>query len=1285
MRILFKIILAALAAAGPACAAEPDGWRTVLFTDFSKDFRAWGAVSRAGEALLLDRGEVLVPVTELRDAIVEYRARVQGEGILNLRFRYDLDKNLFYMFRIDTRPRGGNPPGFLKRNPTDKWWHLCGKRLAKQPSKPGQWVTVKVVIQGSRFEGYVDRRRVAELEDGDYPAGFLAFLNELCPAEIAWVRVSVPESSRARILGIPPGETESGEQNAMADQRRWRAEWIWLNGPKERLVRFFRRTFDLPAEAGEALLAVTCDNEYEVWINGRRIGSDGTWQNVEVYDVTRVLHKGRNVIAVRGENEAPGAAGVLAELGVNCLDGTYINVHTDQSWKAALAAGPDWMQPDFDDRGWSPARSLGRHPQPPWANQARLVPPDLGPKRPLRLVRLRAPRTVTVNEPFEIEALMEPLQPLAPGGTLEVVLHIPGDVPYPLTSVKPAVPTDKWPVRRPHSERLRVRIRPDAGYLFADTSCRLLVRTTGTYLAPGSVDGAPVRLETGKGLRFVGFREAKPAKSGVLRDAAGRRHPWRLRDDGAILIDGIPYAVLPGSGGVYFCRLDAAALESLQPLDWAATGRRLCAEGGPLPEDVVRVRLVDHVDCRREDHEFSEDGGLGGHSRVVRIGDRRYRVTAARRRLSYFAYTMQCTAPRNPHLLLFQTVNDRERYTTVRIQPPWDNVGGGVYTGREYPCDGRPIECAFLFYPREQRIRLTVSSRACYEGQSDQSGAAVSHLWLFELEDVLADRPVTVLSPQGRERRLGMYLTNPPYCYRLYGFHDAGQATRSASMRSFRDYLKFCGVNLFEFNAVDGADTTSSAHYPSRIWPARDDVLGDALRFLAPAGIDIVPIITSLNVAEGKFGFTRESFQIDRFGKRTHFFGSRPPLPDPLRPEAQKIMLDTLREILDICGKNPAVPAVGFRANGKIGLCYGGAQLGASDRYTGYSEWDVAEFRKDTGIDVPRGLKPTAYEWIRTHCWEQWLAWRCKRTAQFWRRMRDVVRSCRSDLLLMASCDMPSETPSWNIYWPEGESPLRCMIYHGVDPRLFSNEPNLLLQRGMMISADRYFTGHGQYDRNHWALKAFHYAPGVVEMYAGRYGGWCELYHNYWEEFGVFPQGEFRTHFWGAATMAPFGGWFYEPIAFSLYAANAYAVNLFSWERGTFAHEHDLRAFARAFRALPCMPGEDGARFVVLASPRKVTAGGMCALKKPQRPTEPEGAGLWTRWFGDRLAVCNFSPEPVAVRVTWPRPLPEGRRLVEVAAMQRLIDGPEERPSIVLRMAPYRLRTVVEMQEEAAR
>jgi len=1250
MQTVKACVTAMLMFAVAALCAEDVRMKEVLREDFSGDLTAWGLDKGTG-TLSVDRGEIIVPVYEVSDAVIEYRAVVHGEGIINLIFRYDYEQDLYYMFRVDTRTRGGNPPGFLKRDAHERWWHLVGQRTGKAPA-PEQWVKVKVIMRGSKFEGYVDGKLVATYEDSDYKVGRLAFRPELCPARIDDFRLLVPEGvhyrlpKRRRAPKPPPA--------APFTQGQWHAHWIWSPGKPDELVRFFRKSFEVPEAVREATLYVTCDNVYELFLNGKLLGKDEDWRSLERFDVKDALRVGRNVLAARCKNDGPGAAGLLLEMGVITASGQFLRVFTDTSWRVAKSEEKGWRRIEFRDEKWPFATSFGKHPSNPWASQSNLVLGYLGPKEPLELLDVRLPTRAVLGQTVELEVTWRTRKKLSHDYPIVVSAAQGAMRPVELATLQPRTPTTRWRPGAPHKEVVRFTMWPAHAYFFDPGQLRLSVEVCGTfYTNRETAEVGALTFEKSTTPSRPVFSSAEPSRSGEFLDPQGRRHEWRLDQAGRIVIDGVAFLPIEGSDGVYYCEAKSAG-RALDATDWRSEARRIVEQGGPRGADFVRVRLVDHIDCTKEDHEFSEDSGLGGLSRVVKIGDRRYRLTSARRRLSYYAYTARCRKPRNAHLMMFQTVNDRERYTTLRIQPPWDNVGGGVYTGREYPCDGKPINHMFIFYPRAERIRFTISRWPVERDRTSKlNGAACSHVWLFELIDPLNSRPAIAVEPKGAKRRIGIYLTHPRYLYTLYGFRDRSPDERRASLRSFIDYMKFCGLNLLEFNAVDGGDTTSTAYYKSNIWRrAPGDLLEELLPLCAEADIQLVPIVTSLSVPEGKFGFTRDSFLLDRDGKTlTRFFGSRPPLPDPLRPEVQKVLLDTLREILEICGKHAIVPAVGFRVNGKIGLCFGGATLGHSDQYTGYSKWDIEQFEKDTGIDVP-DMKPTPYEWLKAHCWERWIAWRCERTRDLWLKCRDLVRSYRGDLKLYVSCDMPSETPAWNIYWPSGISPLECMRYHGVDPRMFRNEPGILLHRGMMIAADRYFTYSGQYAKNVEAMKTFHYAPGVAEMYGGREGAACEFYHNYWEEFGVAKSGEFRTQFWGAATMYPYGRYYFEPAAFSLARTNCHTMAFFSWERGSYGHEHDLKRFARAFRAIPRGKGADALHLV--AGDKK---------------------DLWVREFGDRLAILNNSPRPREVTVRYPRALSPGHVVVELGAMKIVApaSATARRPEIHLRLAPYDL------------
>jgi putative heme-binding domain-containing protein len=180
-------------------------------------------------------------------------------------------------------------------------------------------------------------------------------------------------------------------------------QWIWFDegnplqdAPAE--TRFFRRTFTLEKAAGktpdEAVLEITADNAYTVWVNGVEVGTGNDWAFVQSYDVEKALVAGKNVLAVQARNEG-GPAGLLVRLRYGVKGKPKQTLVSDANWKAAKAAGKGWEKADFDDSKWKPALALVEHGGGPWGNSAP------GGARP------PAQRRFTVPEGFRIEQAVE--------------------------------------------------------------------------------------------------------------------------------------------------------------------------------------------------------------------------------------------------------------------------------------------------------------------------------------------------------------------------------------------------------------------------------------------------------------------------------------------------------------------------------------------------------------------------------------------------------------------------------------------------------------------------------------------------------------------------------------------------------------------------------------------------------------------------------------------------------------------------------------------------------------
>ncbi len=196
------------------------------------------------------------------------------------------------------------------------------------------------------------------------PAMVLAQANVRPPAQPP-KRTQAPQAPAATSPQAPaPPRLESGEPH-----------WIWAPDQQQGSVPsgtcYFRKVFQLQSpEQGQ--VAITCDDAYELYVNGRRVGVGRDWKTVNRYDITRYLANGRNSIAVKAENTDGGSAGLVALVTVRQVGHTDVSYSTDERWKVSRQEQANWFKPTLDDRAWANARSLGEYGRAaPWAAQKR--------------------------------------------------------------------------------------------------------------------------------------------------------------------------------------------------------------------------------------------------------------------------------------------------------------------------------------------------------------------------------------------------------------------------------------------------------------------------------------------------------------------------------------------------------------------------------------------------------------------------------------------------------------------------------------------------------------------------------------------------------------------------------------------------------------------------------------------------------------------------------------------------------------------------------------------------
>ena len=155
------------------------------------------------------------------------------------------------------------------------------------------------------------------------------------------------------------------------------AKWIWhkegnpaVSAPVGK--RSFRRSFTLEGRAGieSALVSMTADNSFELWVNGREAGRGDNFHEASVLDIKPMLRAGVNVLGVAAENggSAPNPAGLIGALVIKFRDGRTLTVTTDKDWQSAQAAKANWTTDTTAAGDWTAAMELGPMGMAPWGN-----------------------------------------------------------------------------------------------------------------------------------------------------------------------------------------------------------------------------------------------------------------------------------------------------------------------------------------------------------------------------------------------------------------------------------------------------------------------------------------------------------------------------------------------------------------------------------------------------------------------------------------------------------------------------------------------------------------------------------------------------------------------------------------------------------------------------------------------------------------------------------------------------------------------------------------------------
>lgn len=143
-------------------------------------------------------------------------------------------------------------------------------------------------------------------------------------------------------------------------------QWIWSPSPATDAPVYFRHAFDLKEVSPDLLLALSCDNQAEVFLNGAPVGSTKEWQAPLKIKAASFLKPGRNLIAVKAQNEGS-VAGLVARLDRGKKNSPAL-LESSTAWKFSPTLAPGWELPAFDDHSWTSSTAIAELGAAPWGN-----------------------------------------------------------------------------------------------------------------------------------------------------------------------------------------------------------------------------------------------------------------------------------------------------------------------------------------------------------------------------------------------------------------------------------------------------------------------------------------------------------------------------------------------------------------------------------------------------------------------------------------------------------------------------------------------------------------------------------------------------------------------------------------------------------------------------------------------------------------------------------------------------------------------------------------------------
>lgn len=513
----------------------------------------------------------------------------------------------------------------------------------------------------------------------------------------------------------------------------------------------------------------------------------------------------------------------------------------------------------------------------------------------------------------------------------------------------------------------------------------------------------------------------------------------------------------------------------------------------------------------------------------------------------------------------------------------------GYSTGNEYYNTNTFITQKCLYFPRSTDTTLI------FMGAREDTPAAVAEIRIYQLLSGLPAASHIKAGPvNGWERTVGVYFEDPAINY-CFGDHGGKPEFFETMIDRMVAYMKYSGQNLLVYPMVWYDGLIKDSYNPRS---HHDGFMEAFLTKFDRHGLAFMPSFNWQNVYFNNVSITRNKLvdgslhpspiAIYNTGVTNPnlWHGSSPNL-NIIHPQLQERFFQYLDEFIRIGVGHSSFKGVTFHLARHCILWFGELDCG-------YNDYMIDGFEKETGIKLPIDrndpLRGRAYyEWLVKNAKEEWIDYRCKILADFYKKVAARLKAARPDLILNLTV-FNGYTFLNDQDYMKPEHNFQSQRRGGIDPKYYDDCDNIVLVQGTYPADYRWREEHNlPRNLDHYEhLLVKDTMPEFYTMTSRAKRPWLHMHDRYWESAVAIDAKEhwsakprpfkipwLKEHTWRVSTINPSGFHAMKHYVLPLRFGDLLGITKGGYLIGTYGMEDLLIPFAKAFKALPAKRFDD--------------------------------------------------------------------------------------------------------------